>query len=446
MPSPQLLTVVFYACVLTLLLITDQADAFGMFKKCSPTHHRSVKLRDTSSNRKHDIPTLQTNSFDPEASKDPQLAASRMEVVIETDKVTKLLDSPAVWRAILLLLCILWATNFPVIKLIYQLVPNMDSPLLLATRFSIASIFFIPSIGAASKDLSFLKAGSLMCLPILFGHIGQAQGLVTSTADKGAFIGSLSVVWVALLDTLITRKVKLQTWVSSILAVVGECLHYWRVPIFPPILSLRQLCSLNALMQLHICTPHTTTTTLTHAGTAFLELEGNTPPSLGDLWFTLQPIGYGLGYILLEQLLKKFPSNADAATGLKMGSVSVAAVAWSAANGHTLADLQPLVESPVALACMLYISCITAALATAVQSYVFKRVPATEVTIVLSLEPVFASIGAAYILGEQLDSSEVTGGALIIAACIAQELNIVNRLFPGIGGGSVEPVDEFTNK
>jgi hypothetical protein len=39
-------------------------------------------------------------------------------------------DDVAVWKAISLFLCVLWASNFPVIKIIYDTVPSIDPSLL----------------------------------------------------------------------------------------------------------------------------------------------------------------------------------------------------------------------------------------------------------------------------------------------------------------------------
>lgn len=131
-------------------------------------------------------------------------------------------ESQAVWRGVVVVLCILWASNYPVIKLLYDEVPSLDPQLFLAVRFSVASLFFIPSIVRSFKNTSFLLAATLMCVFIVPGHFGQAQGLVVSSADKGAFINSLGVVWVAFLDAIITRRIKLQTWIAGLMAVIGS--------------------------------------------------------------------------------------------------------------------------------------------------------------------------------------------------------------------------------
>jgi drug/metabolite transporter (DMT)-like permease len=169
------------------------------------------------------------------------------------------------------------------------------------------------------------------------------------------------------------------------------------------------------------------------AGTAFLELQGSSPPIMNDAWFLLQPLGFGTGYILLERVLKRYPDEkyVNAMTGLKMGSMALATAAWASSAGHTLADLQPVLDSPTAMAAMTYLSVFTTAAAVAVQSYAFKRVSAADTAIIFVTEPVWAAGIALFFLGETLGPAEWLGGLLIIGACLVNELNLVNNFIEG---------------
>jgi hypothetical protein len=73
-------------------------------------------------------------------------------------------------------------------------------------------VFFLPSLAkmVSEKKWSFLLTGFAVGMITFPGHYGQAMGLMNSTADKGAFICSLSAVWVAFLDGLLKQKVDLQ--------------------------------------------------------------------------------------------------------------------------------------------------------------------------------------------------------------------------------------------
>lgn len=131
----------------------------------------------------------------------------------------------------------------------------------------------------------------------------------------------------------------------------------------------------------------------------------------------------------------KYPNEADAATGLKMFSMAVFGTAWATINGHTPADIMPIITNTPALLNMLYVSAITTAGAIFVQSFAFRKVPATDVAMILTTEPVFAALIAAVLLGEMVNTRDIVGGGLIISACLINELNLVDKYFSSSNSG-----------
>jgi len=81
-------------------------------------------------------------------------------------------------------------------------------------------------------------------------------------------------------------------------------------------------------------------------------------------------------------------------------------------------DFLPIVSSQTALGGILYTGLITTALALWVESIAFKRVPATDASIILATEPLFAAAAGAFFLGETFGNSDYIGATLIIGACI----------------------------
>ena len=65
----------------------------------------------------------------------------------------------------------------------------------------------------------------------------------------------------------------------------------------------------------------------------------------------------------------------------------------------------------------MYTGLITTALALWVESIAFKRVPATDASIILTTEPLFAALAGALTLGETFGTSDYFGASLIIGAC-----------------------------
>jgi drug/metabolite transporter (DMT)-like permease len=262
--------------------------------------------------------------------------------------------SSPLWRVAVLAICILWSTNFAVIKEIFHAAPTIDPSLYAAIRFSLATLVLLPRTFNSLRNPDLMLSSMGIGLFVFFGYLGQAIGLLTTTANKSAFICSLNVVWVALVSSVIRKEFKWSTWLSALMAVVGV---------------------------------------------AFLEFNGTAePPVVGDLWALCQPIGFGTGYVLLEYLMAKYPSNAGAVSAFKLVSIAGASILWAMANGHTVDDLAPILESPTAVIGLLYTGVITTAAAILLQSYAFKNVPATDVSLILASEPVWATIFAAGIV------------------------------------------------
>jgi len=145
-----------------------------------------------------------------------------------------------------------------------------------------------------------------------------------------------------------------------------------------------------------------------------------------------QPIGFGLGYLLLEDLMAKRPDTALTVSAIKLGVVALASFAmfeltplvtqgvdtWSFA----IPDFSPILASPVAMGGIFYTALITTALALWIESIAFARVSAKDASLILTTEPLFAAAVAAFTLGETFGLSDYAGASLIIGACVLATL------------------------
>ena len=122
----------------------------------------------------------------------------------------------------------------------------------------------------------------------------------TPVSFMRSFICSMNCVWIALLQVVVSFVFKAQTWLSILLAVFGV---------------------------------------------AILELQGSDPIALGDYWLILQPIGFGTGYVLLESLMRDYPEEATAITSFKLLVIAVCSTIWALANGKSIDDLEPFLNS-----------------------------------------------------------------------------------------------------
>ena len=232
------------------------------------------------------------------------------ESVTDAGQLTELnVKGSGPWRAVVLGICVLWSTNFVVVKEIFQAVPSIDPSLYAAIRFSLAAIIMVPRMLSNLNNKDLIVSSMTVGLSVFFGYLGQAVGLMTTTANRSSFICSLNVVFVALLSSFLKKKFLIQTWISSFLAVLGV---------------------------------------------AVLESDGNAPPTVGDLWSLWQPLGFGVGYVFLEYIVAKFPDNPGAITAYKILSIAIASIIWALVSGHTLADITPILESKEAVGGLLY--------------------------------------------------------------------------------------------
>ncbi len=300
---------------------------------------------------------------------------------------------PAAWRGVIVILCALWASNFAAAKLVMA-EPGVDSSLYAVARFSLAFAALAPgavaSLKKANMDWETLKT-SLQCGSwVAFGYLGQTLGLLSTTASRSCVICSMHCVFVAVVAEFyrVTRsqvetKYDYQRLLPAALAVIGV---------------------------------------------AIVELQGaGGAPTIGDALSFAQPIGFGMGYLTLEELMKKKPEAALPVSALKLLVVSTASfLMFEAApmfNGaatefaFTLPDFTPIISSPLALGGILYTGLITTAAALWIESIAFARVPATDASIILTTEPLIAALFGAVALGETFGMSDYVGATMIIGAC-----------------------------
>jgi len=280
-------------------------------------------------------------------------------------------------RFAVLLLTVLWATNFPVIKSIFD--TGLAPPDYAAIRFSLAAIALLP---LARWDNRQLLIGSAQCGAwVAGGYVTQAIALTTASANKGAFICASQVIFVALVNAIGRREFVPKTWAAALLAV---------------------------------------------AGVGLLELAGPVKPELSDLWCLGMPICFGMGYVRLEALMEEHPRDARTVSALKVAIVGLTALCWSAGRALTAPGgshlLEALTSSDLPWPALLYTGLVTTAGAILVESYAFKYVPATDAAVILATEPLWASLCSAYLIGETLSSTDMVGGALVISACVVNEL------------------------
>jgi drug/metabolite transporter (DMT)-like permease len=374
--------------VIMFCLLISGVAAFSTVGNCALTQRRQVQI--LKSSRTDDRPEIKnTSTFDDaELIEASSLQKSETSLLEDADWF-----EPLAWRGVILILCALWASNFAVAKLVMA-EPGVDSSLYALARFSVAALALAPgAYGAVKKaDMEWetVKGGIICGCWVAFGYLGQTVGLLTTTASKSCVICSMHCVFVA---------------------AIAE---YWRVS--------------RSAVETKYDTMRLLPAAFAVLGVGIIELKGaGGAPTIGDALSFAQPIGFGMGYLTLEELMKKNPEAAYPVTTLKLTVVATASLMMFefsplVNNGFAdfalrVPDFSPILDSPMALGGILYTGLITTAACLWVESIAFAKVPATDASIILTTEPLIAAGVGAFALGETFGSSDYVGASLIIGAC-----------------------------
>jgi Permeases of the drug/metabolite transporter (DMT) superfamily len=236
---------------------------------------------------------------------------------MKTEQTSRISD---VWQARLLLLAsaALYGTNFTFVKVLNE---NVPVQLGTAMRFVLAALATLPWLfgqttmsvqeGSVSKAgemdngsannnsgknsassftnrfgviLGGMEVGTWNAI----GYLAQAIGLETTHASTSAFICSLAVVIVPILDYLAGKKLLRREMIGAILAVAGVALLEFD--------GVEQ--SINV---------------------------GNSGMLLcpGDLYSLVQPLAFGMGFWRMEHYMRKFPNAAMKLTAAQLSMISM---------------------------------------------------------------------------------------------------------------------------
>lgn len=334
-------------------------------------------------------------------------------------------ENNLLWKAVVVILCAVWASNFAVIKMVVS-EPGVDSSLYAVARFGLATAALLPFAAKQwrpstttktttnihnnenSNDATVLGEvtgtgmdketfwGAIGCGAwVAFGYTGQLLGLLTTTASKSCVICSLHCVFVAAFAEFVrSQKSQLPFNVQVLL---------------PAALAV--------------------------TGVGIVELSGGAgTANIGDLLSFAQPIGFGMGYLQLEGLMARRPDLAVPVSAIKLGMVALASLLYFEVGPwlqpqHVnmdsilrVPDFEPILHSPIALAGVAYTGLVTTALALWVESIAFARVSATTASLILTTEPIFAAGLGALLLGETFGGSDYLGATCIVGACVLATL------------------------
>ena len=297
-------------------------------------------------------------------------------------------------RLLLIGAAALYGTNFSVVKMLGQ--TDMSIALSATLRFGLAALITSPWLFEQTENANDANEGdhrvgvTLRGMEVGFwnsaGYIAQAVGLGTTLASKSAFLCSLAVVTVPLLDFATGKRLEGRQITGIILALLGV---------------------------------------------AVLELGGLSASDLaltsGDLASLVQPLAFGVAFWRMEQVMHKYPEEAKRATAAQLLAVFLGSAAYGLVSDPGFFDVTQIIQfvsQPTVLFSLFWTGCITTALTIYMESTALKSLSAAETTLILSTEPLWGTAFAAAVLGEQVGMDTGIGAVLIIAACLISNLGL----------------------
>lgn len=194
----------------------------------------------------------------------------------------------------------LLGTNFASVKYLETLCfhpPCVHPPSEAAlARFGLAALVSVPLL--INQPLNVILGGLECGLWITLGYIAQALALSTISSGKCAFICSLTVVIVPLVESLFFGKpIKKINLISAALALAG-------VGVLEGMVDTNSLLGIQPALA--DSSEMVASTASTAAATGFLGFFQKFGVGKGDLLAILQPIGFGVSFIRIEHYVEKF--------------------------------------------------------------------------------------------------------------------------------------------
>lgn len=352
-------------------------------------------------------------------------------------------DEDGVWRArwLLIAAAALYGTNFSLVKLLGDEMPvGVSTPL----RFGFAAIATLPWLiqgfvslpnsntkdaehsvpqlesrkddEEADRRVMATMYGLEVGLWNSIGYVAQAVGLETTLASKSAFLCSMAVVIVPLLDWVAGKRLLPRQWVGALMAMVG--------------VAFLELGDVGAILASNS--------------------NGEFAIPTGDMLSMMQPFTFGFGFWRMEQAMDRFPDEARRMTAAQLMAIFISSVGYglwtigvfepffdgnnfnvalagfqsSLASISTSFPWNEWASNPSLWASLFWTGCITTALTIYMETLALESLSAAETTLIFSTEPLWGTAFAVAVMGEQMGMNSVIGAGFILMACVYSNLGV----------------------
>lgn len=264
---------------------------------------------------------------------------------------------------LLVAIALIWGTAFPLIR---DAVGSLSPSALIATRFVVAAVAFVPCTRGLNAHL--VRDGALLAFVLFATFATQAIGLETISANRAAFICGLNVVLVPLLGPLLGQRVPSRAFLAAGLALTGIGVMSWEGGVL----------------------------------------------GFGDLWMFGSALSYAVYILMLEVATLHHPPLS--LTAIQLLIMAVLGAVWAAPE--LAGQLGAIGKNFIAL---LYLGLVATATTIGLQAVAQRWVPAHETALIYALEPVFAAVFSFWLLGERLGTRGLVGAGLVLAAMVLSQ-------------------------
>ena len=301
-------------------------------------------------------------------------AKPHMSEVEQTEPVSMRLRADAA----LVMITFVWGSSFVVVKNVLAETPPLA---FVFFRFLIATAVCLPLAWKRPRTPGLLRDGAIIGGLLAAGMIFQVLGQVETSASKAAFLTGLSVVLTPFAAFLRTRRLpSLENGIGIALAGLGFVL-----------LTLPR---------------------------------GNEPFNRGDV--LVFACGVVFAFYIVEMALRAGRHDASRLTVVQLAVVAAAAgilaVLFRAAGVGV--EARPVGWEGTFLRGVLYLATIGTVGTFFTQTWAQRHMSATHAAIIFALEPVWAALLAAWLLGERLESVGYWGAALVLAGIVVSETRL----------------------
>lgn len=278
----------------------------------------------------------------------------------------------------LVLVTLVWGSSFVVVKNVLQDAPPLG---FVFFRFLLATFVCLLIALTRPRTPGLLRDGAIIGVLLATGMTLQVLGQTETTASKAAFLTGLSVVLTPFAAFVRSRDV------PSLENGVG----------------------------------------ITLAGAGFILLtlpRGGGPINRGDVFVFGCAIAFA--FFIVEVAIRAGAHDAGWLTVVQLAVVAATSGILSIVLRVVGASVEtrPIVWEGTFLRSVVYLATIGTVGTFFTQTWAQRHMSATHAAIIFALEPVWAALLAAWLLGERLETAGYWGGVLVLAGIVVSELRL----------------------